>query len=370
VIASKNDMNEFSARAQAFANIHRESVSEKFAENIHTRIELLQQGDCAIPVTINSNEPDNAWVCSPKATYADYAAEEAERYLSSSLTGSSRWLFQKVQAWLGRSDIDRVVTLNNWLLSTNIYPALASVPLHAIIASAREQWPGHALWFRSLNERQNSDWLNALSVKGFQFIASRQVYLYDDMGSLVAKHINLKRDLALLNKTNIHRVHDNEFGERDYARIAHLYKQLYIDKYSKLNPRYSAEFMRNWHQAGLLQFDGFRDQYGELLAVIGLFQQGGTITAPIVGYDTALPQSLGLYRLVTACAYEATLHKRHCLNFSAGASYFKRLRGGVATIEYSAVYTAHLPRKTQQAIRILSLSTRKIGVPLMRRYQL
>jgi hypothetical protein len=370
VIASKNDMNEFSAKSQAFVKIHRDNASEKFAENIHARVELLQHGDCAIPVTINSNEPDNAWVCSPKATYANYAAEEAERYLSSSLSRPNRWLFQRIQTWLERSDIDRVVTLNNWLLSTNIYPALASVPLDAMIASAREQWPEHALWFRSLNQDQNSDWLKALSGKGFQLIASRQVYLYHDMAHLVAKHINLKRDLALLNKTPFHRVRNNEFSDWDYARIAHLYKLLYLDKYSKLNPRYNAEFMRYWHRAGLLQFDGFRDEYGELLAVIGLFRQGSTITAPIVGYDTALPQSLGLYRLVTACAYEATLDNRHCLNFSAGASYFKRLRGGVATIEYSAVYTAHLPPKTQQAIRILSLLTRKVGVPLMKRYQL
>jgi Acetyltransferase (GNAT) domain len=367
---SKNGANEFSVRAQAFANIHSEHISEKFAANIHTRVELLQQGDCTIPVTINSYEPNNAWVCSPKATYADYAAEEAERYLWAWLNRPNRWLFRQIQAWLERSDIDNVVTLNNWLLSTNIYPALSSVPLEAMIRSARERWPEHALWFRSLNQSLNSDWLAALTSKGFELIASRQIYLYHDMASLYAKHINLRRDIALLKKTGLQRVHDKEFSEPDYPRIARLYEQLYVEKYSTLNPCYNAEFIRSWHKAGLLQFDGFRNQHGELLAVIGIFRQGDTITAPIVGYDTALPQSLGLYRLVTACAYEAALQNQYCLNFSAGASYFKRLRGGAASIEYSAVYTAHLPRKTRRVIRALSVLTRRVGVPLMKRYQL
>jgi hypothetical protein len=370
MIASKQSMDEFSMRARAFWGIHGDHVSETFVENIHTRVELLQQGNCVMPVTINSCEPNNAWVCSPKSTYADYAAEEAERYLLPLLNKPNKWLFRQVREWLERSDIDQVVTINNWLLSTNIYPALTSVPLEAMIRSARERWPGHALWFRSLNQSENSDWLTALANQGFQLIASRQVYLYQSMASLLAKHVNLKRDLALLKKTDLKRVYDAEFSDSDYSRIAHLYKQLYVEKYSKLNPKYNAEFMRYWHQAGLLKFDGFRNERGELLAVIGVFRQGSMITAPIVGYDTGLPQSMGLYRLVTACAYEAALQNHYCLNFSAGASYFKRLRGGIATIEYSAVYSAHLPRKTQRAIYALSVLTRRIGIPLMKRYQL
>jgi hypothetical protein len=58
------------------------------------------------------------------------------------------------------------------------------------------------------------------------------------------------------------------------------------------------------------------------------------------------------------------------LNFSAGAAGFKRLRGGVPAIEYSAVYARHLPRKTRNAIGVLSLATRRVGAPLLSKYGL
>jgi hypothetical protein len=55
---------------------------------------------------------------------------------------------------------------------------------------------------------------------------------------------------------------------------------------------------------------------------------------------------------------------------SAGAAHFKRLRGGVPAIEYSAVLADHLPEKTRKAIRMLHWATTKIGVPLMERFKL
>jgi hypothetical protein len=49
---------------------------------------------------------------------------------------------------------------------------------------------------------------------------------------------------------------------------------------------------------------------------------------------------------------------------------FKRLRGGIGEIEYSAVYARHLPARTRRALHTLSLVTRRLGVPIMRRFRL
>lgn len=364
------DQDSFAARAHRFHTIHGGHALEPFADNMHGRTALLESGGAAMPVLVSDGDFDSAWTCSPRVTYSEAASEEAGRNLPPLLRAPARGLASATGRWLTRAGLDRVVAVNHWLLSTDLHPPASSVPVAAMLGQTLQRWPGHVPWFRSLNVVDNVDWLETLAGLGFDLVASRQVYLYADIPKLVARHGDLKRDLALLGRTPLRRAGDQDIGEADYARIAMLYGQLYLDKYSRLNPRYSEQFIRLWHQSGLLELHGFRDPSGSLLCVIGLFRQGSTLSAPIVGYDTALPQKLGLYRLLTACAYEVAGRNGYRLNFSAGAAHFKRLRGGEPAIEYSAFYTRHLPKSAGRAVRILSQLSQRVGVPLLKRYQL
>lgn len=360
----------FAASARAFAALHAGRDVATLVPNLHARIETLGSTAGELPVTVHDGRAGDAWVCSPRTTYADYAAEESARYLPGWAALPSLRMIASLGHLLQWSGIDRAVSINNWLLSTNLYPALALVDPTSLVQHAVARWPGHTLWFRSLNAHDNADWLAALQAAGCQLVTSRQVYLYDDFDTLIGRHGNLKADLALLRKTPLRHCGDQDIAEADYARIAELYALLYIGKHSRFNPIYGAEFLRRWHRAGLLTFEGFRADDDRLACVVGLFRQGRTATAPIVGYDTARPQKTGLYRLATACAYRACLEHGWRLNFSAGAAGFKRLRGGVATIEYSAVYARHLPRRTRMAVAALSTLSCRLGPPLLRRFRL
>lgn len=120
----------------------------------------------------------------------------------------------------------------------------------------------------------------------------------------------------------------NDFKVKNFARVAEFYNCLYVDKYSRLNPQYTAKFMQSWQESGLLEFWGFRDATGILQAVIGIFRQHGTITVPIVGYNTSLPQSPGLYRLLMVRVFDVAIRGNLNINLSAGAADFKRLRSG------------------------------------------
>lgn len=357
------------SRAAAFGAIHCGTNPAHFADNLKTGIALLQAGDYCMPVTVSDGEKGNAWVCSPFATYHDYALEELERNVHPILQGPLRVVCRAFGRVLERAAIDRAVTLNNWLLSTNIYPALDRRQLEDLVRQARRRWPHHALWFRSLNGRMNGDWIDALGAMGFRMVPSRQVYLFDDLHA-TPRHRDLKRDMRLLRSTPLARTDGSDFTPADYLRIALLYGQLYLDKYSRLNPRYTACFMERWHAANLLQFVGFRDADGILQAVVGMFAQDGTLTAPIVGYNTSLPQSLGLYRLLMASVFEQAVASGAMLNLSAGAAHFKRLRGGLPAIEYSAVLAAHMPATTRRAVAVLSALTTRIGIPIMQRFKL
>jgi hypothetical protein len=237
------------------------------------------------------------------------------------------------------------------------------------LEEARQRWPQHAIWFRSLNCRYNPDWLAQLSNLGFDLVPSRQVYLYDRINFDVRLHANLRRDVKLMRARRHDVVEAGTWSAADFARAAELYEKLYIKKYSRLNPHYGGDFLFDWHAAGLLNLIGYRGESGELEAVVGMFECERTISAPIVGYDTGSPPRRGLYRLLMASVFEAAASSGQRINLSAGAAEFKRLRGGIATIEYSAVYTKHLPIKRQRAIRVLSRLATSLGEPLMRKFQ-
>jgi hypothetical protein len=101
-----------------------------------------------------------------------------------------------------------------------------------------------------------------------------------------------------------------------------------------------------------------------------MFAVESTMTAPIVGYDTQLPQQLGLYRMLMAMVVEAAVARQQRINFSAGAAQFKRLRGATPEIEYSAVFSAHLSKSRQRPIATVRRIAERIGVPFMKKYQL
>lgn len=357
------------SRAAAFGAIHCGVDARQFAANLQTEVVLLEAGGYRFPVTVNDGERGNAWVCSPSTTYCDYAREELERHLPR--VGMPLGLVCRAYGRVfERVGFDRAVALNNWLLSTNIYPPLDPAWLDALVLQARRRWPGHALWFRSLNGRLNRDWMDALAARGFRLVPSRQVYLFDDPAALAARHRDLRRDLRLLRTTALAGTDGSDFTPDDYRRAEVLYARLYLEKYSMLNPRYSARFIERWHAARLLQLRGFRDGAGTLQAVVGLFAQDGVLTAPLVGYDTALPQSLGLYRLLMASVFEEAMASGATVNLSAGAAHFKRLRGGVPAIEYSAVLAGHMPPAMRRTLATLGAIATGLGVPIMRRFQL
>lgn len=357
------------ARVAAFVDLFNSHPCPALIANLSTRVEMLTLAGHAFPLTVNDGSP-TCYLCSPTTAYLDYALEEtrtlAFRPLLRRAVGG---LIRLCRPLVRATGLDRQVQVNNWLFSTNPLPRLDRPAVAALRTALLARHPGHAIVIRSLNRLADGPSLAALQAEGFRLLPARQVYVLQT-GAQDRPTKTAREDRRKLAATPLQQVGNDGFTTADYARCAELYAALYLHKYTPLNPAYTALWVAQMHRRGLLHLQGLREPAGGLVAVTGYFQNGTTLTQPIVGYDTSRPMQQGLYRMVMELGRQHAAARGLVFNISAGAADFKRRRGAVAVIEYTAVHVAHLPLRQRLAVRLVELVLTRIGVPLMERFEL
>lgn len=356
---------------RAWAELFEQHPSQQLIENVRTDFRLLSINDrWFLPVTINNTEFDNSYVCSPYTACVTYSIEELDRNIRNPfLNKSLNLLLKGTSNWLIRNEINKTIHVNNFLLSTNPYPDWHGIYLPQIVRFLTEQFPQHTLIFRSLNQVQHSLLLTEFERYGFRTGASRQVYYFHPNAQTWSKHNNIGNDRRLVQKSELTYVSPTEIGGY-VSQIRELYNQLYIQKYSQHNPRFTELFFEKAFSNQLFRFEGYRNDEGLLKSVVGLFELNGTITSPIVGYDTSESLKKGLYIQAIDLIFRRMHQTNQVLNLSSGAASFKRLRGGQGHLEYSAIYFNHLPAARQQMWKTLLFLLNKIGIPLLEKYEL
>lgn len=358
------------SRLRAYSEAFSSAGSQRLISNLRTTVMVLRNGQLSLPLTVNDTEYDNSYVCSPYTAYALYSKEEMRLLSSGLLRRTLGAVVDAMGAVLRAARINRMVQVNNWMLSTNLFPRGRTLPIEEMTEALIAAWPDHFICVRSLNGWDGTLLRESFSRAGYKLVASRQVYIYERPAQTWLPHANAKHDLRLLRHSRYRIERGDDFAEADFDRAAELYAMLYLHKYSQYNPAFTAEFMRLCHRSGVMRFLGLRNPSGVLDGVLGLFCLDGTITAPVVGYDTALDRRLGLYRLLMTLVFQTAVQEEQDINLSSGAASFKRLRGGRPYIEYSAIYDRHLPAARRLALGALAAPVNGIGVPLMRRLQL
>ncbi len=344
--------------------------SQELVQNLRTRWTLLRVGDVTLPTTINETEYDNSYVCSPYTGCVLYPQSEVKKLSSSLMRYSILGLVHAMGPPLRAAQINRVVCINNWLLSTNLYSNFDLQLVPELTKLLKSRFPNHAIAFRSLNRVSNCALLERLGLEGYLLAPSRQVYFFDGKaGDFMRKRNNIW-DRKLLGETPYKIVQHDELSASDAGRIEQLYRWLYVDKYSKHNPQFTATMLNECRRSGLLRMWGLRDANGRLDGIVGAFEREGVMTVPVVGYNTSLPQHMGLYRILMAIVLQEAASLKLQLNLSSGAAHFKRIRGGTPCIEYTAVYCNHLSLSRRAAWQVLAGLMRNVGAPILRKYQL
>lgn len=336
-----------------------------YFHNIKTEMMVLKVDDLVLPITINDFESDNSYVCSFYNYYIGLGSINASTIKNKLL----RYLTTKVLSSLGiilkLGNIDKIVYVNNWLFSTNLYPKLEQIQILSIREFIQERFPKHAIVFRSINEVDQNCPLKALVDSNFHLIASRQIFLTNTKETTFFESRLFKGDFKLLNKTDY--IINDLKNDYESTKILALYNEIYVDKYSKLNPQFSEKFVKLLIQHQIFNFK-ILQKNDQIDGVVGYYSAHGVMSSPFFGYDTKALQEANLYRQLSTVLTLEAKNKKQLYNQSSGASFYKSIRKATPTIEYSAVYTKHLPYVSRLTWKTLKVVINTFGIRWMKKY--
>ncbi|MEA3010698.1 MAG: hypothetical protein QOJ91_2390 [Sphingomonadales bacterium] len=333
--------------------------------NVTTRLSAMEVAGRAMPVTLDDGGLGGSYVCSPHSAYVLYARAELDLLKVGWTAYPSRAALAALDLVLKAARINRIVHLGNWLLSTNLHDGWRGEGVKAAREALAEAHPDHLIGIRSVDDWSSPGLRETLIADGWILVPSRQIWVVDDLARDWTRRGDHANDRRLVARSPL-RISDLEEVEaRDARRIAELYARLYVAKYSALNPILTPAFIQASAQTGMMSYRVARDPAGTIMAVAGMWERGGIMTPPVVGYDTARPQSEGLYRIASWMFMAKALEAGWRLHGSAGAAHFKRLRGARGVIEWNAYHAAHLSPARRKAIQALATLLKRFVVPMM-----
>jgi hypothetical protein len=181
-------------------------------------------------------------------------------------------------------------------------------------------------------------------------VPSREVHLqrpgraWPGKGMRTIRH-NRNADFAVLARHAPRMTTDPALLEERADRLCALYRNLYLERHpARLNPQFTPEFFRVLVASGAFEVRGWTNDDGDLIAFNARLVRDGVIWWTIGGYDTRLPRSLGLYRLIATDDIAVAEQRGLVLNQGGGNGDFKRRRGAEPATEVEIVFHHHLPR--------------------------
>ena len=335
--------------------------AQKYIKNIYnTRLMLVKVDEVIIPITISDFHPDNTYTVSPYSHYVSYGGFEEVKHLNNPPVEALIKIIMNPVAWyFRRTELDKVLYVNNYLLSTNLYPSVNSGQLSALSEALPKWFPDRAIVFRSVDQKKNPHIYQVLEANGYELVLSRQVWYMEPEQAVCTRQY--KEDMRVLRKHGYEVVDGKDLNDEELVRALHLYNLLYLEKYSYYNPQFTFEFMKLARDEEILHLRALKRD-GKINAVMGFFIRNRTMTQPLFGYDTSLPQEEGLYRLLTLITLQEGLERKLLVHASGGVGKFKKVRGGKSVTEYNAVFTKHLPARRQRPWKLIKAIS-KFAIP-------
>jgi hypothetical protein len=337
-------------------------------ESIQFNTPEVSGSSASLPVCLPlPTQASQSYVLSPRSAWIDYAKDEALRHLPTSNNRIAQFATRvtaqlitqcaltPLQFLLQQAGLQHAAIVGNHLISTNLYPDWQHHDTRHLIDQLVTLYPDRPILLRNICNAVNPQLTSSLQAEHCHLIPARIVYLCDPSQSQVWKHNHVKQDAKLLAQADIDVLTPNDIKPEDLPQLRSLFRELFIDKHSRLNPDFTPAFFELCLENRFLDLYALRRQT-KLVGVVGIYEdaQHGWITTPLIGYDHSQPQSAGIYRRLMALLLQQARLRQTRLHYSSGASQFKRARGGQPQLEYSAIYSRHLGRRAALSNRMFA----------------
>ena len=313
---------------------------EKYVENVKTTLYILKVDEHILPITVNDKEYHNSYLTSNY--YPIKYLEESLPVKYPRLYWAQKPFVKLAGMALKGVKINKVVIVNNWLLTTNIYPNLTEKQVEAVTAYLKKRFPDYLLIFRSLDARKCSSLTSNLKKQRYRLVGSRHVFVYDpaykDSLSKKARYHH-RRDRRLIESEGyeVVKVKHDEAG-----RALNLYHHIYLTRHTMYGPRYTKKFVEEALESRFLDLIGVKRE-GKIHGVIGCCERNETLIVPFFGFDPNYGAPNHVYRILTMVAITEAEKRGIVLNDGSGGAAPKKHRGMKEFPEYVAFYDRHLP---------------------------
>lgn len=340
---------------------------QPYFDNVKTTMMAIKIDDFVLPITVNLSEIDNSYVCSFYSYYIGCALDNVDAIKNKFLQKSVILFIKLFGKILKRGKIDKVVAVDNWLFSTNLHPKLGRDQIIAVRQFIEKQFPDYAIAFRSINSIDPNLPIQSFKNTQFDLIASRQIYITDSKNKEIFETRIFKSDVKLLDKTDYQLGELETHSEDDLSKMLSLYKALYLDKHSTISPQLTKKYVKLLVDENVLKFKTLKKN-NSIDGIVGYYSAYGTMNSPFFGYDTNLPQQIGLYRLLSTVLSLEAKNGEELFHQSSGASFYKSVRRATPDIEYNAVYTKHLSLSRRFYWKTLKVIMNDFGIYWMKKY--
>lgn len=336
-----------------------------YIKNINAEAKILEVDNILLPLIIADKNYDDSYYTSFYSNYIGYVLEDFP--LTSFFAKFFKGLLELTGCLLKKIETNKIIYVNHWLLSTNLAPNLTNKQVELITDFLKNEYPKHAIIFKSITSRFSPDLFDNLKTQAYHMIVSRQVFIMDREAHKALnkkQKTKIRHDKKLIKNTDYY--FSKSINDNDFERIADIYRQLYITKYSIYNPYYTSEFFKLLKDNPLFKLQVLRTE-AAIDGMILTFSNSKQTTAPAVGYQIDKMPESALYRMLIAKLLADSEESNLDFNMSAGVGDFKKQRGAIAETEYSAIYFEHLPLCRKLVYIALQKITNIIVIPIFKR---